>query len=164
MEVIDIIIIAITVAAAIWGLFKGFISQIVSIISIILGIWCASKFTGLLTAQVQGWFNLNIAQNTLHIILFAVIFIAVLILAHFIGKGVEKLVQISLLGWANRLLGLLLGAAKAIIIMGIAVSAINYLDGKFDFIPDNFLKASKGYAFLEHFSKEFFPFMHKLFS
>ena len=164
MAVLDIIIITITVAAAIWGIFKGFISQIISILAIILGIWCASKFTGLLTAKAIGWFNLQIAQNTLNIISFAIIFIVVLILAHLLGKGIEKLVKLSLLGWVNRLLGLLFGALKAIIIMGIAVSAIEYLNGMFNFIPDSFLETSKGYAFLEHFSKEFFPFMHKLFS
>ena len=128
MVTLDIIIIAIVIVVAIWGLFKGFISQAVSILALILGIWCASRFTGFLTSKVDGWFNLDIAQDSLHIILFAVIFIVVAILAHFIGKGIESIIKLSLLGWVNRLLGLLFGALKAIVILGIAIYAINYLN------------------------------------
>ena len=164
MATLDIIIIAIVIAAAIWGLFKGFISQAVSIVALVLGIWCASRFTGFLTSKVNGWFNLDIAQNTLHIILFAVIFIVVVILAHFIGKGIESIVKLSLLGWINRLLGFLFGALKAIVILGIAVYAINYLNNTFNLIPREIFSNSKGYGFLLHFTKEFFPFLHNLFS
>jgi membrane protein required for colicin V production len=164
MATLDIIIIAIVLAAAIWGLFKGFISQAVSIVALVLGIWCACRFTGFLSSKVNGWFNLEIAQNTLHIILFAVILIVVVILAHFIGKGIESIVKLSLLGWVNRLLGLLFGALKAIVILGIAVSAINYLNSILNLIPQEVLNDSKGYGFLMHFTKEFFPFLHNLFS
>lgn len=164
MATLDIIIIAIVLAAAIWGLFKGFISQAVSILALILGIWCASRFTGFLTSKVDGWFNLDIAQDSLHIILFAVIFIVVAILAHFIGKGIESIIKLSLLGWVNRLLGLLFGALKAIVILGIAIYAINYLNNTFNLIPKEVFSNSRGYGFLLHFTKEFFPFLHNLFS
>ena len=164
MATLDIIIIAVVIAAAIWGLFKGFISQAVSIVALILGLWCAGRFTGLLTSKVIGWFNLDIAQNTLHIILFAVIFILVVILAHLIGKGIESIAKLSLLGWVNRLLGFLFGALKAIVILGVVVYAINYLNNSFNLIPKEILSNSKGYGFLLHFTKEFFPFLHNLFS
>ena len=164
MEILDIIILALVAVAGIIGIFKGFVNQITSIAALILGIWCASKFTGFLTGKVSGWFNLDIAQNTLHIITFIVIFIIVLILAHFLGKGIEGLIKLSLLGWLNRLLGFLFGAFKAIIILSIAVYAINYLNGMLNLIPNELLASSKGYGFLMHFTQNFFPFLHKIFS
>ena len=164
MEILDIIILAVIITAGIIGIFKGFINQITSIAALILGIWCTSKFTGSLTGKVSGWFNLEIAHNTLYIIMFIVIFIIVLILAHFLCKGVEKLIKLSMLEWLNRLLGFLFGAFKAIIILGIAVYAINYLNSTFKFIPLELLSSSTGYGFLTHFTQEFFPFLHKIFS
>ena len=164
MATLDIVIIAIVIAAAIWGLFKGFISQAVSIVALILGIWCASRFTGFFSSKINDWFNLDIAQNTLHIILFAVIFILVVILANLIGKGIENLVKLSLLGWINRLLGFLFGALKAIVILGIVVYAINYLNNSFNLIPKEIFSNSKGYGFLLNFTQDFFPFLHNLFS
>ena len=164
MATLDIIIIAIVIAAAIWGLFKGFISQAVSIVALILGLWCAGRFTGLLTSKVIGWFNLDIAQNTLHIILFAVIFILVVILAHLIGKGIENLMEVTLLGWVNRLLGFIFGAIKAVVILGIAAYAVNYINNALNLFPKEILSESKGYELLMHFTKDFFPFLHNLFS
>lgn len=160
----DVIIIAFIAVFAISGIFKGFVRQIVSILAIVFGTWCAFKFTGLLAQKANGWIEIDIAPNTLNLILFIAIFIVVMILAHFIGKGIEGLLRLSLLGWLNRLMGFLFGALKAVIILSIAVYFINYINGLFDFIPDSFLKDSKGYAFLERFGQDFFPFLKKLIS
>ena len=78
---LDIIILVIIAASAIWGMFKGFMKQIVSIMALLLGIWCASRFTIYLSAQVKELLSLSIEQNTLHIIVFVAIFIVVLILS-----------------------------------------------------------------------------------
>ncbi|MBR5183934.1 MAG: CvpA family protein [Bacteroidales bacterium] len=160
----DVVIIAFIAVFAIIGIFKGFVKQIISILAIVFGTWCAFKFTGLLAEKVNGWFNLNISPNTLNLILFIAILIIVMILAHFIGKGIESLIKLSLLGWLNRLLGFLFGALKAIIILSIAVYFINYINAQLDFIPDNFLKDSKGYLLLERFGQDFFPFLKRLIS
>ena len=132
---LDIIILVIIAASAVWGIFKGFVRQIVSIAALLLGIWCAFKFTAYLSAQAKELLSLSIAQNTLHIIMFVVIFIIVMILAHFIGKGIEGIIKLSLLGWLNRLLGFLFGALKATIILSVAVYLINHLNNMFNIIP-----------------------------
>lgn len=164
LEILDIIILVIIAASAVFGIFKGFIRQVVSILALVLGIWCAARFTDSLASMVKGWFSLEIAQQTLHIILFVVIFIIVMILAHFIGKGIEGIIKLSMLGWLNRILGFLFGAFKAIIIMGVAVYAIEYLNDMFNIIPKEVLGKSEGYQFLGHFAQKFFPFLHNCFS
>ncbi len=164
MEVLDIIIIAIILVAAIWGIFKGFVSQVISIAALVLGTLCASKFANLLTAKIIEWLKLEISQDTLKIIAFATIFILVVIIIQLIGKGIENLVKITTLGWVNRLLGLLFGALKAVIILGIAFSVINHLNGMFHLLPDDLFKDSKVCTLLENFTKDFFPFLNKLFS
>ena len=164
LGILDIIILLIIAASAIFGVFKGFVRQLVSIASLVLGIWCAGKFTGHLSTYIKDWLSLEMSQQTLHIILFIVIFILAVVIAHFLGKGVEGMIKLTMLGWLNRLLGFLFGAAKAIIILSVVVCAINWLNGTFHLIPEDFLAKSRGYALLADFAKEFFPFLQKYFS
>ena len=164
LGILDIIILLIIAASAIFGVFKGFVRQLVSIASLVLGIWCAGKFTGYLSTYIKDWLSLEMSQQTLHIILFIVIFILAVVIAHFLGKGVEGMIKLTMLGWLNRLLGFLFGAAKAIIILSVVVCAINWLNGTFHLIPEDFLAKSRGYALLSDFAKEFFPFLQKYFS
>ena len=164
LGILDIIILVIIAASAIFGIFKGFVGQLVSIASLILGIWCAGKFTGQLSSYVKDWFSLEMAQQTLHIILFITIFVIAVIIAHFLGKGIESIIKLTMMGWLNRILGFLFGAMKAIIILSVAVCAINWINGTFDIIPKDFLAKSRGYALLADFAKEFFPFLQKYFS
>lgn len=164
MSTVDIIIAVIIVGAAVWGAFKGFVKQAISILGVLLGIWGGVKFSAYLATQTKELLSLSAAQNTLQIIAFAVIFIVVLILTYFIGKGIEKIVKLSLLGWVNRLLGFLFGGAKATILLGLAVYALNYLNKLFHFIPKEIIDGSKGYAFLEQFNRNIFPFLERIFS
>ena len=140
---LDIIILVIIAASAVWGIFKGFVRQIVSIAALLLGVWCAFKFTAYLSAQAKELLSLSIAQNTLHIIMFVVIFILVMILAHFIGKGIEGIVKLSMLGWLNRLLGFLFGALKATIILSVAAYLINYINNMLHIIPQDIFSGSR---------------------
>lgn len=164
LRTLDIIILVIIAASAIWGIFKGFINQIVSIAALLLGIWCASRFTVYLSAQAKELFSLSLEQNTLHIIVFVAIFIIVLILSHLIGKGIEGLVKLTMLGWLNRLLGFLFGGAKAAIILGALTYVINYVNNQLQIIPQSLLSSSKVYVFIEHSAQQFFPFLHNIFS
>lgn len=162
--VLDILIMVIVVASAVWGTFKGFVRQIVSILALVLGVWCAFKFTAFLSSFIMDMLSLSIAQNTLHIIMFVVILIVVIILANLIGKGIEGIIKLSLLGWLNRLLGFVFGALKAVILLSLLVYIINYLNSVVEIIPKEIFASSKGYALLQQFHSNFFPFLEKIFS
>lgn len=164
LGILDIIILLAVAASAVMGIFKGFVRQLASIAALVLGIWCAGKFTEYLSSLVKEWFSPGISQQTLHIIMFVVIFIAVIILAHFLGKAIEGLVKLTMLNWLNRVLGFLFGAIKAMVILSIAVQAINWFNDMTHLIPQSFLDNSKGYGLLVSFAKDFFPFVHNIFS
>jgi Colicin V production protein. len=95
--------------------------------------------------------------------MFVIIFLLVLILANFIGKGIEKIIHISMLGWLNRVLGFIFAALKIIIILCIIVSAIGYFNPKLGLIPDDILNQSKGYNFLKEFANTTFPYLRNIF-
>lgn len=163
MSLPDIIILIIIVGSAIWGIFKGFVSQIVSLAALVLGVWCAFKFSGYLSAQVKEFLSISAAQSTLHIIMFIVILILVLIAGHFLGKALEGIIKLSMLDWLNRLLGFVFAGVKSVIILSLIAYVITYLNNIWDFIPRETLDGSKGYRFLTDFSAKVFPYLQNIF-
>lgn len=162
--IIDIIILVAIGASAVWGLFKGFITQIVSILAFVLGVWCAFKFTDFASAYVKEMLSLTIEQDTLHIIMFVLILIVVMILSNLVGKAIEGIINLSMLGWMNSLLGFIFGGIKATVILSLVVYVVNYANSIFKAIPKDVLANSKGFTFLQEFHSNFFPFLEKFFS
>lgn len=161
---LDITILVIVAASAIWGIFKGFVTQIVSIASLLLGLWCAFRFTAPLSNKVKELLSLEVTQDILHVIIFAVILLAVMIVSHFIGKGIEGILKLSMLGWLNRLLGFLFGALKATILLSVVAYIVNYANNLLHIIPEGTFSGSHGYTLLLNFQQKIFPFLEQIFS
>ena len=164
MVALDIIIIVIIAASAIWGIFKGFVRQFVSIAALMLGIWCSFRFSESFSEYVKELITLSISQDALHVAIFIAIFMAVLILAHLIGKGIERIVKFTMLGWLNCLLGFFFGAVKAVIVLGILAHITTYVNDMFHIIPKEIFNNSTWYAFIEEFSNKIFPYLQNIFS
>ena len=161
---LDIIILVIVAASAIWGIVKGFVRQIASIAALLLGLWCAFKFTAPISAEIKEFLSLEIAQNVMHVIIFAAIFLLVMIASHFISKGIESILKLSMLGWLNRLLGFLFGAIKATILLSVIAYIVNYANNLLQIIPQAIFSESQTYTFLLNFQQKIFPFLEKIFS
>ena len=158
--IVDLIILVVIIASAILGAFKGFVSQLVSIAALLLGVWCAFKFTPHIANTVQNLFP--IGETAVYIIAFVIILLVVMVLCNFAGKGIEKIMTLSMLGWLNRLLGIVFSAAKAIIIMSLIVFALNYADKAWEIIPDSWFKGSIFYPHLTGLSEKLFPYLQSL--
>ena len=161
---LDIIILVIVAASAIWGIVKGFVRQIASIAALLLGLWCAFKFTAPISAEIKEFLSLEIEQNVMHVIIFAAIFLLVMIASHFISKGIESILKLSMLGWLNRLLGFLFGAIKATILLSVIAYIVNYANNLLHIIPQGIFSESQAYTFLLNFQQKIFPFLEKIFS
>ena len=161
---LDIAILVIIGASAIWGIFKGFVSQIASIAALLLGLWCAFRFTATLSAQVKELLSLDIDTDIMHIIMFAAIFLAVMILSHLAGKLLEGLLKLGMLGWVNNLLGFVFGAIKSTMLLSIVAYIVNYLNNLLHIIPQEIFAESKACTLLELFRQNVFPFLEKIFS
>ena len=164
LELLDIIILAIIAIAAVSGIIKGFVRQIVSIAALILGTWCAFRFSGYLSVELKRWTGFDFSTDTLHIIMFIIIFLIVLLLANLAGKAIREVVHFSLLGWLDRLLGFVFGALKVIVIMSIAVYFADNLNRSWKIVPQKTLESSRSYVSLQKFHKTIFPFMKNILS
>jgi len=124
MNWLDIVLIVILAVSAFSGFANGLIKAVFSLVGLILALFLAGRTYVALADQLTFISNENVAR----IVAFAVIFLAVIIIAAILGKILTGLVSAILLGWLNRLggaaFGLILGAIFLSAVLAIWVKYI----------------------------------------
>ncbi len=105
---IDIVFLLLMLFACVKGYSKGLIVALFSMVGFITGLAAALKFSVLAAEKLTGTFNTS--GKWLPFISFLLVFIVVVILVNIGGKLVQKSVEMVLLGWANRIAGIVLYA------------------------------------------------------
>lgn len=157
MNIVDIIILLCFLPAIVSGLRKGFIAQVIAIIALVLGTWLSFKFASALSLWLGQW--IETSAQLLNVISFTVIFIIVVFGLFFIGKILEKTIKIIMLGWLNRLLGVIFALLKCGLIVGLIILAFNALNTKSDFVPSETLSDSALYYPLKDMADSVFPYL-----
>ena len=119
MQTFDIIVIAVISILTIIGLWKGLVKQVFGLLGVIAGYLLAVRFY-----QPCSKFLTSVHPGTAKVISFVAIFLACVIVAHFIGWGIGRLLAISELGFFNRIGGGLLGFLKGCIIVCVMVMVL----------------------------------------
>jgi membrane protein required for colicin V production len=101
---IDLIYVVLIIVAALHGYRSGLIVGLFSLVAIIIGVAAAMKLSSVLAAYLGE--RINISKEWLPIISFAIILLVVLLLIRLVAKFIEKVFQSVLLGWVNRLAGI----------------------------------------------------------
>lgn len=117
--IIDIIIVILLVMAAIKGYQRGLIVALFSVIAFIIGLAAAMK----LSAAVAGYIGkaVKVSDQWLPVISFAVVFIVFVLLIRWGANLIQKGVELALLGWVNRLGGVLLYCGLYILIFSVLI-------------------------------------------
>ena len=103
MNILDAIILICLIPAIFQGIRKGFISQAISIISLIAGIWASARFADIVSEWASKY--ITASEQVLNIVAFAIILIVVFIVLGLIGRLLESILKFVLLGWLNKLAG-----------------------------------------------------------
>ena len=114
---IDIVFVVLMVMAVIKGFSRGFIVALFSVVAYIVGIAAAIKLSVVVANRISE--NITVSNQWLPIISFAVVFIIVVILVRLGARLIEKTFQIAMLGWLNKLGGILLFVALYTVIFSI---------------------------------------------
>ncbi len=162
MNILDIALLVCLIPALIQGLRKGFIAQVVAIISLVLGGWLAYHFSSVVTGWLEQW--LDISGPALGILSFILIFVVVITVLFLLGKVLEASVKIILLGWLNKLLGLVFALFKYALVIGLLIILFDSINGKFDFVSESYLDSSFMYSGLRSVSYAVFPYLKSLFA
>ncbi len=114
---LDIIYVVVIILAVIQGFRRGLIVGLFSLIAIIIGIAAAMK----LSTVVAGFIgrNTNVPEEWLPLISFAVIFLIVVVLVRLGARAIEKTVEIAMLGWVNKLGGIVFYVALYTIVFSV---------------------------------------------
>ncbi len=161
MNILDIVLLVCLIPAVIQGLRKGFIAQVIAIISLVLGGWLAYHFSSSVTKWLSQW--IEFSGHALDIISFILIFAIVVTLLYLLGKILEASIKIILLGWLNRLLGLVFALLKFTLVIGLLIILFDSVNGKFGIVPESYLDSSFMYNGFKAISYSIFPYLKSLF-
>ena len=103
---IDIIAFSLLVLAIFKGLSKGLIVALFSFLAFIIGLAAALKLSTAMADYIGT--NVEVSQRWLPFIAFFVVFLVVVLLVRLGAKLLQGAVQMVMLGWANRLGGVIL--------------------------------------------------------
>ena len=105
----------------------------------------------------------DITGQALNIISFILIFAVVVTLLFLLGKILEASVKIILLGWLNKLLGLVFALLKYALVIGLLVILFDSINDKFSLVSRSYLDSSFMYSGLKSISYSVFPYLKSLF-
>jgi membrane protein required for colicin V production len=114
---LDLLYAVIVVLAVLHGYRRGLIVGLFSLVAVIIGLAAAMK----LSIVAGGYISrvINMSEEWLPIISFAVVFLIVVLLIRLGAKAIEKTIQIAMLGWVNKIGGVLFYVAIYTIVFSV---------------------------------------------
>jgi len=137
------------------GFINGLIKEVASLAALILGIWGAIKFSAFTAQKLYDLFDMT--GQYVGIIAFIITFLLIVVLIHFVGILADKLVKAIALGFVNRLLGIVFGLIKSVLIMSVFFVVLNAIDARKPFLPKETIEESIFYNKISDFAPVLFP-------
>lgn len=107
--IIDLVYVVLVVIAVFKGYQRGLIVGLFSFLAIIIGLAAAMKLSTVVAEYIDD--SVNVSDKWLPVVSFAVVFIIVVLLVRWGANLIEKTAEAVMLGWLNKLGGILLYAA-----------------------------------------------------
>ena len=161
MGVIDIVIVCCFLPVLYFGIKNGLIKQVVAFAVIFFGLKLSLEFA----TPAAEWVlqHVKISEFWAKAVSFILIFFAVALVLSLLGKLLEKIIKISLLGWLNKLLGIVVTFCIFALMLSVVVYFVDSANNLLDFIPKEKLEESRFYPVLLQLSQEVFPHFKELF-
>ena len=161
MTTLDIILLVCFIPGIIRGISKGFLEQALALAGIVLSVWAAFHFSNL----VSGWLRpfLSVSETVLGVISFAAILIAVSIAVLLVARLLTKILDMAMLGWVNKLLGLVFALTENALAIGLLIILFDTLNLKFGFVKPETLDGSIVYCTLRDLCYLIFPYLKAFF-
>lgn len=114
---LDIIFAVILVLAVLKGYRQGLIVGLFSLVAVVIGLAAAIKLSAVVAAYIGK--AVKVSDEWLPVISFAVVFLVVVLLIRLGAKAIEKTFETVMLGWANKIGGVILFAAIYIVVFSV---------------------------------------------
>lgn len=156
MGLIDIIIIAAIGLGAFRGFLRGFIRQLASIAGLVVG-FLAARALYLIVAERISLYIPDTSMTVVQAIAFIGIWIIIPLLFTLIAAFFTRAAEALSLGGFNRVLGMFLGAVKWVLIIGLLINVLEYMDAGNSLIGQTKKEASMLYYPIKDIISSFFP-------
>ncbi len=141
--IVDLVFAVLMVLAIIQGYRRGLIVAVFSFIAIIVGLAAALKLSAAVAKHIGH--AVKISDKWLPIISFILVFIVVLLLIRLGAKAIQRITETVMLGWVNRLGGIILYAA----IYTTVFSILLFYAKQIKIIKPETIQASVTYPFIK---------------
>jgi len=141
--IIDIAFLILIIIACMKGYRKGFVMAMFSFAALIIALAAALKLSAYTANHLED--SLHIPAKWLPFISFIIVFFLAVLLVKWIGKLIEKAMETVLLGWINRLAGIILYLFLYTIIFSIFL----FYTEKIHLFRDSTINSSMCYPFVK---------------
>ena len=142
MSAVDIVLIIIFSIGAFSGYRKGFLSELFSLLAVVLGILAGFKLMGVAMLMLGKHYSID--EKVLPYVAFAVVFFLVMIIVSLLGKLLKSSLEKAVLGSADQLAGSVLGLAKTTFMVSVLIWIASSLEVN---IPEHWSEDSWLYPF-----------------
>ncbi|MDR2065450.1 MAG: CvpA family protein [Prevotellaceae bacterium] len=157
MNYFDIVFALIIIWAAVRGFSTGFIIQLSSLLAMLIGafvaykssFWFASKFLSAINADPV------IVNTFAFIVTFAIVWGLIILL----GKFLHTVVKVAMMGFINRILGILFSVLKIVFALSVILVLAGNLNKSLNFLPEKHINNSLLYSPIEKFASAIFPYL-----
>ena len=136
MNFFDILTMVALVWAVISGWRSGFVSQLLGLVGIILGIILSLRY-GTAVGEI---FNIDARFSV--VAGFLITFVTTLIVATILAKLLARVLSFIGLGWVNTLLGIMLSTVKGLVVLSMLYAAIFALNANMQFVEPQYFDNS----------------------
>ena len=140
---LDIIFAVVIVLAILKGYRSGLVVGLFSLVAVIIGLAAAMK----LSTVVAGYIGkaVKVSDEWLPVISFAVVFFIVILLIRLGAGAIEKTVEVAMLGWVNKIGGVILFAA----IYTVVFSVLLFYAEQMKLVEPEAINKSVTYSFVQ---------------
>jgi membrane protein required for colicin V production len=125
MTLVDYIILLVLVVSAGVGVWRGFVKEALSLLTLLVAIWLAWRFATFVAPKLSNW----AADQDVRIwIARGIIFALALIVGALVSWLARQLIRHTGLSGVDRMLGAAFGFARGVLIVGLLVLALDFLD------------------------------------
>lgn len=162
MQFIDILIFGILIFGTFKGVWNGLFVAFASFISLLLGIFLASKFSSIVESILYG--HVDWSPKTVQVAAFTLTFIIVVVGVNVLAKVFTQMASFASLGWINKIAGGIFGILKTALVLSVALNLFEKLNVNDAFLDKESKENSICYEPMMEFSRLIYPSIEELIS
>ncbi|WP_309642249.1 CvpA family protein [Flavobacterium sp.] len=155
MNILDFFIGIFLIIGLVKGFRNGFFVELASLVSILLGIFIAIRFSYLTKSYLEHHGTWN--PQTIQVVAFAVTFILVVIGVSMLAKVFTSIANFAFLGFANSVLGGIVGLLRSVLVMSILLNLFQKLNADHGLLSKETKEKSTLYWPIQEISKTIYP-------